>query len=213
MKQLFPLICLLGLMVPSHAATPDYAGNIASLISPIKLATLGERAANPRIQKCVYWLEQARQNGLNTTNTVRQAVARAGYRDAAADLTEEALLRNLDIATKLGCLDPAGLSKMRQGEAPTVRKGPYAGDIASVDHIIPRSVVPELDCVIANLELLPLKLNLRKNSTVGSRQVDLAEKLHKAGLLSQSGLERLQVPLCWHSHPSESLEHHHASQY
>jgi hypothetical protein len=28
-----------------------------------------------------------------------------------------------------------------------------------VDHIIPRAVVPELDNVIANLELMPLHLN------------------------------------------------------
>ena len=34
----------------------------------------------------------------------------------------------------------------------------YAGDQLSVDHIIPRAVVPELDNVIANLELMPLDL-------------------------------------------------------
>ena len=33
-----------------------------------------------------------------------------------------------------------------------------------MDHIIPRAVVPELDHVIANLELMPLRLNERKNS-------------------------------------------------
>ena len=35
------------------------------------------------------------------------------------------LLRNLDILNKLGCLDDAGMGKLRTGNAPTVTKGPY----------------------------------------------------------------------------------------
>jgi len=46
----------------------------------------------------------------------------------AARLTKAALLRNLDIAEKLGCLDADVLAEMRKGNAPTVRRGPYAGD-------------------------------------------------------------------------------------
>ena len=88
-----------------------------------------------------------------------RAVALAGYKKAAAKLTKNALLRNLDIAEKLGCLDDAGLAEMRRGKAATVRKGPYKGDELSVDHIVPRAVVPELDNVIANLELMPLRMN------------------------------------------------------
>jgi hypothetical protein len=42
----------------------------------------------------------------------------------AATLTKQALLRNLDIASKLGCLDTEGLAAMRRGNAPTVRRGP-----------------------------------------------------------------------------------------
>ena len=78
---------------------------------------------------------------------------------------------------------------MRRGKAPTVMKGPYKGDQLSVDHIIPRAVVPELDNVIANLELMPLRLNERKNAKIGSRQRDLAKKFYQAGLLSRKGLE------------------------
>jgi hypothetical protein len=82
---------------------------------------------------------------------------------------------------------------MRRGRAPIVQKGPYKGDELSVDHIIPRAVVPELDNVIANLELLPLKLNESKNSKIGERQRDLAQRLHQAGLLSQSGLDAVEA--------------------
>lgn len=181
------------MLVPITARQDDYASKIANLIAPAKLATLKERGANPRIQKCVYWLEEAALAGEQPANVARRAVQMAGYRDAASGLTEQALLRNLDIASKLGCLNKEGLARMRRGNAPRVAKGPYAGDIASVDHIIPKTVAPELDCVVANLELLPLRMNERKNDSVGPRQLDLAKKLHDAGLLSDAGLKAVRA--------------------
>ena len=116
------------------------------------------------------------------------AMARAGIHSGlVAKLTKEALVRNLSIAEKLGCLDDEGLSEMRRGKAATVRRGPYTGDQLSVDHIIPRAVAPELDNVIANLELMPLRMNQAKNAKIGQRQRDLAEKFYTAGLLSKQG--------------------------
>jgi len=41
-------------------------------------------------------------------------------------------------------------------------KGPYKGDQLSVDHIIPRVVVLELDNVIANLESMPMRMNEKR---------------------------------------------------
>jgi hypothetical protein len=110
----------------------------------------------------------------------------------AGKLTSEAMVRNLVIAERLGCLDPDGLREMHRGEAPTVHRGPYRGEKLSVDHIIPRTVVPELDNVIVNLELMPLRMNEGKNARIGARQVDLAHKLHKAGLLSSEGLKAVE---------------------
>ena len=63
------------------------------------------------------------------------------------------------------------------------------GDQLSVDHIIPRAVVPELDNVIANLELMPLRMNEKKNAKMGARQRDMAKKFYQAGLLSRKGLD------------------------
>ena len=83
------------------------------------------------------------------------------------------------------------LDEMRRGKAPTVRRGPYTGDQLSVDHIIPRAVCPELDNVIANLELMPLRMNESKNDKIGARQLDLAKKLHTAGLLSAEGKQKI----------------------
>ena len=84
--------------------------------------------------------------------------------------------------SRLGCLTPAGLHDMRRDQSPTITRGPYAGDQLSVDHIIPFSVAPSLDHVIANLELMPLKMNLRKKDSLGERQQALAQRLRRAGL-------------------------------
>src|SRR5688500_7379665 len=85
---------------------PDYAPNIASLIAPAKLATLGKRGANRRIQKCVYWLAEARTANREPGRVIDVALHRVGMTNAlTAKLTKEALLRNLSIAQKLGCLD------------------------------------------------------------------------------------------------------------
>ena len=117
---------------------------------------------------------------------------RAGVRNGPAALTKAAVSRNLDIAEKLGCLDADGMAEMPKGKAPIVRRGPYKGDQVSVDHIIPRAVCPELDNVIANLELMPLRMNESKNDRLGARQVDLARKFNNLGLLSDKGLKAVE---------------------
>ena len=193
MRRWLSILLLLCWCVTAVAGNTDYADRIADLISPAKLATLGPRGGNPRIQKAVAQLEAARNDGQKIEKVAAKAVAIAGYTNAsAAKLTASALVRNHDIASKLGCLDEAGLAEMRRGKSPTVKKGPYKGQELSVDHIIPRAVVPELDCVIANLELLPLRLNESKNDKIGTRQQSLAAKLHEARLLSAEGLRKVQ---------------------
>ena len=190
MRVLATLLCCSLLAFQAVAAQTNYAERIASLIAPAKLATLGERGANPRVQKTVYLLATARTEGEQPAKVLDRAVALAGYTNAAsAKLTKEALLRNLDIAERLGCLDDAGLAEMKRGNAATVMKGPYKDDQLSVDHIIPRAVVPELDNVVANLELMPMLMNAEKNAKIGPRQRDLAKQFYEAGLLSRKGLE------------------------
>lgn len=138
-------------------------------------------------------LEEARLAGKRVQETAERAVTLAGYtnREAAA-LTASALIRNHEIAGKFGCLTPKGLGEMRRGRSPTVALGPYRGQKLSVDHIIPKSLDPGLDRVIANLELLPLRLNQRKSDLVGERQLSLARKLFAAGLLSREALSRVE---------------------
>lgn len=186
--RILPVLALLGLVSAASAADTDsHAKRVAPLIDPAKLATLKERGANPRVQKYVAQLAEARRAGIEASNVASRAATLAGMKGEAAKLTSEAMLRNLTIAERLGCLDKAGLRDMRRGHSPTIRRGPYKGDQLSVDHIIPRAVAPELDKVIANLELMPLRMNEGKRDRIGDRQRSLAKQLHEAGLLSEKG--------------------------
>jgi hypothetical protein len=174
---------------PPPKAAMDEADQISSLIDPEKLATLKERGANPRIQKITAILWIAKTQGKNPEEITLAAVKTIGWGGSLkGELTAAAILRNLDIAEKLGATTPEDIAAMKRGNAATVRKGSYIGDILSVDHVIPRAVVPELDNVICNLELMPLRLNQSKGDAIGDRQRDLARKLYAAGLLAKPEL-------------------------
>ena len=103
------------------------------------------------------------------------------------------MVRNRVIAERLGCLDEAGMNDLRSGKAPIIRNGPCSGDKLSVDHIIPRAVCAELDTILANLELMPMRMNSSKSDSISERQVDMAKKFHAAGLLSEAGLDAVLI--------------------
>lgn len=190
-SRFLALLLTLATLASSAADIETFAQWIAPLIDPAKLATLKSRGANPRVQKYVAALAEARTAGLEPSKVAARAVELAGYQDGAASLTVEAMTRNLMIATRLGALDAEGIQRMRRGNAATVRNGPYAKQKLTVDHIIPRAVTPELDNVIANLELMPAGLNSSKGKKLGDRQHSLAAMLHAAGLLSRQGLRAI----------------------
>jgi hypothetical protein len=101
------------------------------------------------------------------------------------------MVRNVTILERLGSTTLEDLEYMGRGKAATVRNGPYVGEVLSVDHIIPRAIAPELDNVIANLELMPLTVNQKKNDKIGDRQVSMAKAFHAAGLLTDAGCKRV----------------------
>ena len=182
------LLLWLSVLAVTAATKPDHAERIASLIDPAKLATLRPRGAIPRVQKIVYQLEIARRERVQIGPVVDVALRKAGVTNRlVAQLTKDTMLRNLNIASRLGCLTDEGLDEMKQGKSPTITVGPYTGDQLSVDHIVPLDVAPELDHVIANVELMPARMNSSKKDKVGARQRDFAMKFYGAGLLSPEG--------------------------
>lgn len=169
----------------------DEAAQVAALIDPAKLATLKQRGANPRVLKIAAILWTAQATGKNPETITSTAVVNIGWGGTEKGrLTAAAMLRNLDILQKLGATTPEDLAELHRGRSPTVRRGPYSGDAVSVDHIIPRATAPELDNVIANLELMPLRLNQSKNDKIGDRQRNLAKQLRAAGLLTDPNVVR-----------------------
>ena len=168
----------------------EFAANLALLLDPAKLDSLkGKRAATPRLEKACYWLEMARREGRAPGEVIDQAHALLTPHSAKRlQCQKGSLVRNRRILERLGCLEEAGMTKLRKGNAPTITKGPYAGEIVTGDHIIPRSVTPELDNTLYNLEMIPLTLNQKKAAKVTQRQIDIAKRWNKYGLLSDKGL-------------------------
>ena len=168
---------------------PTPAKAIASLTDPTKLATLkGERAANPRLQKCVYWLAYAEEHG-EKAETVLDASAKLNKTAGTpyAGFVIWGLLENLKIAKELGLLNPEGMEELRRGKSAMITMGQYAGQEAEADHVIPRAVCPELQNQVMNLELLPGKLNRAKSDKVTDRAKVFAKELYEAKLLSEEG--------------------------
>ena len=172
----------------SHATDFIPALAIASLTDPAKLATLkGERAANPRLQKCVYWLAYAEEQG-EKPEVVLDESAKLNKTEGTpyAGFVRWGLLENLKIAKELGLLTPEGMAELRRGKSATITKGQYAGQEAEADHVIPKAVCPELQNQVMNLELLPASLNRAKSDKVTERARVFAKELYEAKLLSET---------------------------
>lgn len=168
-------------------STPALA--IAAQTDPAKLATLkGERAANPRMQRCVYWLASAEAAGEKPEAVLDEAAklnSTAGT--PYAGFIRCGMIENLRLAKELGILTPEGMAELRRGKSATITKGEHAGEEAEADRVIPKAVCPELSNQVFNLELLPAKLNRAKSAKIGEKQKVFAKELHDAKLLSDEG--------------------------
>ena len=189
------LLSLLLAVAPSIIAAPSTAAvAIATQTDPAKLATLkGERAANPRLQKCVYWLAYAEEQGEKPEAVLDESAklnktAETPY----AGFVSWGLLENLKLAKELGLLTPEGMAELKRGKSATITKGQYAGQKAEADLVIPKAVCPELQNQVMNLELLPASLNRAKSEKVTDRAKVFAKELYDTKLLSEEGWTKVQ---------------------
>ena len=147
---------------------------IRSLTDPVRISTLKDpRACNDRLLKCLYWLFSAQTSGQAPAAVLEDSLAPQARRE----MVKDALLRNLVIAGRLGLLTPDNLEFMRRGKSPVINSGPYTGEIAEVDHILPVAKFPQFARSFWNLELMPKTLNRKKGDTVGQRQLDLLKRV------------------------------------
>ena len=107
------------------AAPSTAAVAIAAQTDPAKLATLkGERAGNPRLQKCVYWLALAEEQGEKPEAVLDEsAKLNKTVGTQYAGFVRWGLLENLKIAKELGLLTPEGMAELRRGKSATITKG------------------------------------------------------------------------------------------
>jgi hypothetical protein len=194
MMSVITFLLLLASCAPCISAPNTPASAIAAQTDPAKLATLkGERAANPRLQRCVYWLATAEAAGDKPEAVLDDAAKLNGTAGTPyAGFVRWGLLENLKIAHELGLLTPEGLAELRRGKCATITKGQYAGQEAEADHVIPLAVAPELGNQVMNLELLPAKLNRAKSDKVTERAKIFAKELYEAGLLSEEGWKAVE---------------------
>lgn len=160
--------------------------------NPAKLATLGERGANRRVNRIIFYLHQANQSGTSPRNALEWAFTQNGTAGLAATLTMETQLLNYDHAVNWGLLTEDNLVKLKHGKAPTITKGRYQGQATDVDHIIPISLAPEAGNSLANLEIQPSSVNRSKGASVGLREMMFARRLHEAGIIKARTLSAVR---------------------
>ena len=178
-----------------HLAPWEPVLAVATLTDPAKLATLGSRGANPRLNKIVYWLDAGRRRGIPCETAIDLAQLYNRTENPRARLVKDSLLRNIRIADQLGLFTSDNRERMRNGRASVITKGPYANALIEVDHIVPYSLAKEAGNELANLEIMPAPLNRRKSNRVGERQLSHAQRLFNAGLLSAESLARVRREL------------------
>ena len=126
-------------------------------------------------------------------DTAQKVAGYAGSSGAKAD--KQAILWSRKNLESWGCFTPEGMEKLRKGGSPEITKGENAGDSIAMDHVLPRAVVPELAARFYNLEAIPAKENLQKSDKITEREVTLAKRWQREGLLSAEGLRAIENAL------------------
>ena len=191
------LLFLLAIGMPLAAAprapeSPEAIAReiLAPLLDPVKVASLkGDRPANARLYRILYWLETARRAGGKVPDiigTAQAATHDAGTPHAQADA--RAILAAHARLAAWRCYGPAGMEELRRGGSPTIQDGPHAGEDVHIDHVLPVSIGPELRARFYNLRPQPAAVNLAKGNRIGPAEAELARRWHRAGLLSSTAL-------------------------
>ena len=113
-------------------------------------------------------------------------------------LIREALLSNYDNCVKLGIFDDSNnLESLSKGEAPTIGKGPAAGEVVVIQHVISSSILPGIDKLLPNLVISPPAGDNKKDDEPPfdnfkiARAKKLAESLSRADLIEREASRKV----------------------
>lgn len=196
-RFVFAVLAVLAIPLSAAPQTPQAIATeiLAPLLDPLKVATLrGDRPANARLYKVLGWLETARQAGGDVDEILDTAQSAAGYEGTKGATADKlAICWSRTKLEDFGCFTADGMAELKKGGSPTIMKGEYAGGGIMLDHVLPRSVVPELAARFYNLEAVSAKVNLQKSAKVGGRELLLARRWCAEGLLSAEGLHAIEA--------------------
>lgn len=170
-----------------------FSKNLGSLLDPEKVSTIGEKAAKERMRKTLRWMRDADEaTDVSLERMVDDALASANASRRVPDLHHDPnllkrqMLRNYEEANALGIFDSAeNLDALAHGRtAPTILRGPHAGELVDVDHIIPKAHAPDLHNNLGNLRLLPSTVNRSRRHDLDAEAVAKAEEFRRAGVWS-----------------------------
>ncbi len=132
--------------------------------------------------------------GGDVSEVIDQAQMAAGYAGTLGAKADKAsIIWSRSKLEKWGCFTAENLVKMKKGGSPTITIGEHTGTGIALDHVLPRAVVPELAARFYNLEAIPAKENLKKSSKITEREISLARRWQKEGLLSAAGLAAVEM--------------------
>jgi hypothetical protein len=132
--------------------------------------------------------------GGEVSAVIDKAQATAGYGGTpGAKADKAAITWSRTKLEDFGCFTPEGMAKLRRGGSPAITKGAHAGDSIALDHVLPRAIVPELAARFYNLEALPVQVNRAKSANITEREIALARRWHREGLLSAAGLAAVEA--------------------
>ena len=178
-------------VISDEIANSPHVQSLAYLIDWERLdAITRKRGATPSLRKACYRLEIAKRAGIAIGDLIEGSHRRNGVTGTErARAVTISLEQNHMILSMMGCFDDTGLAKLEDGKAPTITLGDQTGEMATVDHVLPRSVVPELDNRLYNLRFLAESLNQAKGASISPDNLALAESWYRIGLLSEVGFE------------------------
>jgi hypothetical protein len=150
---------------------------------------LPDEAAFFKLLCMLYTLDQQR---LDLRHILTETCSRLGLLGDKADLVQETLLENYEMAKRFHMFDePSSLVKLERGEAVPIQFSGWNGELAAVGQIVPSSLAPELANCLPNLILLPAAARDAQDGSISAQTLDHARNLSRCGFIDRMTLDAI----------------------
>ena len=170
---------------------------LTPLLNPQKIITLTrENALNGRLNKVMYYLRQEELAGHNASESLWRSMKMAGAdKKTIAPRTflnpkmdHAQILKNYEKLKQSGTFDVSGnMEALRHGGSVTTR----SGSSLDVNHIVPKSLAPELENSWGNLEYMDASMNRSLGNTLTKDSLGKLQEFRKAGAFSRGRAQEI----------------------